>query len=54
MAQHRKVWEADLDEDLQDVDLNLAIGNYGQNGAYDDGTYLLRLTMGRTLTNLAC
>lgn len=24
-------WEAELDEDLQDVDLNLAIGNYGQN-----------------------
>ena len=39
MAQHRKaLWEADLDEDLQDVDLNLAIGNYGQNGLYvEDG-----------------
>ncbi|KAJ3008748.1 hypothetical protein NUW54_g3037 [Trametes sanguinea] len=36
MAQQRKVWEADLDEDLQDVDLNLAIGSYGQNGLYDD------------------
>ena len=40
MAQQRKaLWEADLDEDLQDVDLNLAIGSYGQNGLYDDGTY---------------
>ncbi|KAI0764991.1 eukaryotic translation initiation factor 3 subunit 6 [Fomes fomentarius] len=37
MSQHRKaLWEADLDEDLQDVDLNLAIGNYGQNGLYED------------------
>lgn len=31
-------WESDLDEDLQDVDLNLAIGTYGQNGTYEDGT----------------
>ena len=38
MAQQRKaLWEADLDEDLQDVDLNFAIGNFGQNGQYDDG-----------------
>ncbi len=38
MAQQRKaLWEADLDEDLQDVDLSLAIGNYGQNGIYEDG-----------------
>ena len=38
MSQYRKsLWEADLDEDLQDVDLNLAIGNYGQSGLYDDG-----------------
>ncbi|KAH9950742.1 eukaryotic translation initiation factor 3 subunit 6 [Amylocystis lapponica] len=37
MAQQRKaLWDADLDEDLADVDLNLAIGNYGQNGMYDD------------------
>ena len=34
-------WESDLDEDLQDVDLNLAIGTYGQNGIYDDGALLL-------------
>lgn len=26
--------EADIDED---VDLSLAIGNYGQNGHYEDG-----------------
>ncbi|KAI0087211.1 eukaryotic translation initiation factor 3 subunit 6 [Irpex rosettiformis] len=37
MAQQRKaLWEADLDEEFHDVDLNLAIGNYGQNGLYDD------------------
>ncbi|KAL0958932.1 hypothetical protein HGRIS_014248 [Hohenbuehelia grisea] len=38
MAQQRMaLWaaEADIEEDLQDVDLSLAIGNYGQN-AYDD------------------
>ncbi len=37
MAQQRKVWEADMDEDLQDVDLSLAIGPYAQSGNYDDG-----------------
>ena len=38
MAQQRKaLWESDLDEDLHDVNLNLAIGTYGQNGLYDDG-----------------
>ena len=38
MSQQRKnLWEADIEEDLQDVDLNLAIGTYGQNGLYDDG-----------------
>ncbi|KAI0761861.1 eukaryotic translation initiation factor 3 subunit 6 [Irpex lacteus] len=37
MAQQRKaLWEADLDEDFHDVDLNLAIGTYGQSGLYDD------------------
>ncbi|GBE84293.1 eukaryotic translation initiation factor 3 subunit 6 [Sparassis latifolia] len=37
MSQQRKaLWEAELDEDLQDVDLSLAIGNYGQDGLYDD------------------
>ncbi|KAI0360712.1 eukaryotic translation initiation factor 3 subunit 6 [Trametes cingulata] len=37
MAQHRKpLWDAELDEDFQDVDLNLAIGTYGQSGLYDD------------------
>lgn len=38
MAQQRMpLWAAEeIDEDLQDVDLSLAIGNYGQNGIYDD------------------
>lgn len=32
------LWAAEeIDEDLQDVDLSLAIGNYGQDGTYDDG-----------------
>ena len=44
MAQQRTaLWEADLDEDFHDVDLNLAIGSYGQNGLYDDGMYAARL-----------
>lgn len=43
MAQQRMaLWAAEeIDEDLQDVDLSLAIGNYGQNGLYDDGEFLL-------------
>ena len=40
MAEQRMaLWvaEAELDDDLQDVDPSLAIGNYGQNGHnYDD------------------
>lgn len=40
MAQQRKaIWEADLDEELQDVDLSLAIGSYGQNDLYSDGMF---------------
>ncbi|OCH90225.1 eukaryotic translation initiation factor 3 subunit 6 [Obba rivulosa] len=35
----KALWEADLDEDLQDVDLSLAIGNYGQNGLYEDAQH---------------
>jgi translation initiation factor 3 subunit L len=32
-----RLWVTEeIDEDLQ-VDVNLAIGNYGQNGLYDDG-----------------
>jgi translation initiation factor 3 subunit L len=38
MSQQRMaLWAAEeIDEELQDVDLSLAIGNYGQNGLYDD------------------
>lgn len=38
MSQPRvSLWAADdIDDDLQ-VDVNLAIGNYGQNGLYEDG-----------------
>jgi translation initiation factor 3 subunit L len=41
MSQQRMaLWAAEeIDEDLQDVDLSLAVGNYGQNGMYDDGPY---------------
>ena len=39
MAQRQPLWAADTDieDDLQDVDFNMAMGNYGQNGMYDDG-----------------
>jgi hypothetical protein len=41
MSQPRaSLWAAEeIDEDLQ-VDVHLAIGNYGQNGLYDDGPYI--------------
>lgn len=29
--------EAEVDEDLEDVDLNLAIGSFGQTDLYEDG-----------------
>jgi translation initiation factor 3 subunit L len=36
MAQQRmELWAAEADID-EDVDLSLALGNYGQNGHYDD------------------
>lgn len=50
MAQQRTtLWEAELEEDLQDVDVNLAIGNYGQNGMYDDGERQAYVEAGRIL-----
>ena len=41
MSQPRaSLWATEeIDEDLQ-VDVHLAIGNYGQNGLYDDGLYI--------------
>jgi hypothetical protein len=44
MAEQRMaLWvaEAELDDDLQEVDPSLAIGNYGQNGHYDDGALIV-------------
>lgn len=36
--QRMALWAAEeLDEEMQDVDVNLAIGNYAQSGLYDDG-----------------
>ena len=37
--QRMPVWaaEAEVDEDLQDVDLSHTIGNYVQDGVYDEG-----------------
>lgn len=44
MAQQRMpIWaQDDIDED---VDLSLAIGNYGQNGHFDDGTCLAAVSV---------
>lgn len=42
--QRMPIWaaETEVDEDLQDVDLSHAIGNYVQNDVYDEGEcYLL-------------
>lgn len=38
-SQQRMMWanEAEIDEDLHEVDMNAAIGNYGQEGMYEDG-----------------
>jgi hypothetical protein len=37
--QRMAIWAAEeIDEDLQDVDLVLSIGNYPQNDVYDDGS----------------
>jgi translation initiation factor 3 subunit L len=40
--QRMPLWaaEAQIDEDMQDVDLNMAIGNYGQN-VHDQGAFVL-------------
>lgn len=40
MAEQRVAYwaaEAEVDEDLEDVDLNLAIGSFGQTDLYEDG-----------------
>ncbi|TDL20576.1 hypothetical protein BD410DRAFT_750769 [Rickenella mellea] len=38
MSQRMALWaaEAEMDEDLHEVDLSLAMGSYGQNGLYED------------------
>lgn len=37
MAEQRMTYWAAEDEDLEDVDLNLAIGSFGQTDLYEDG-----------------
>ncbi len=51
MSQPRaSLWAAEeIDEDLQ-VDVHLAIGNYGQNGLYDDSPYICSVIALSTLT----
>lgn len=42
MSTRPQLWttEAEIDEDLADVDINLALGNYGQvQGVYDVGQW---------------
>jgi hypothetical protein len=40
MSQRANYYEEELDDadDLADVGLNLAIGNYGQGGLFEDGS----------------
>ena len=40
MAQRHNYYEDEIDdaEDYEEVGLNLAIGNYGQAGIYEDGS----------------
>lgn len=47
MANRAPLWaaEAEIEEELQDVDLSHAIGNYTQNGVYDDGEPSTPFTM---------
>jgi hypothetical protein len=49
--QRMPLWaaEAEIDEDMHDVDVNLAIGNYGQN-LYDQGAPFCPPRPARTLT----
>lgn len=46
MSQPRvSLWATEeIDEDLQ-VDVNLAIGNYGQGGQYDDGRWIIPINL---------
>jgi hypothetical protein len=41
-----RMWgpDADADDELADVDVDLAIGNYGQGSLYDDGAWQAALT----------
>jgi hypothetical protein len=49
MAQQRMaLWAAEADID-EDVDLSLALGNYGQNGHYDDGEVTFIILLPRIL-----
>ena len=45
MSTRMRLWnaETDADDELAEVDLNLAIGSYGQSGIYDEGSLLGRL-----------
>jgi hypothetical protein len=54
MSQPRaSLWATEeIDEDLQ-VDVHLAIGNYGQNGLYDDGSYIRSVILSLSHHSLA-
>lgn len=50
MSQRANYYEEEIDDadDLADVGLNLAIGNYGQGGLYEDGSEHDGLPLHRT------
>ena len=54
MAEQRVAYwaaEAEVDEDLEDVDLNLAIGSFGQTDLYEDGASKGRNPVSDSVTN---
>ena len=56
MSQQRMaLWTAEeIDEEFQGVDLSLAIGNYGQNELYDDGSTAFPLILSINDVNSQC
>ena len=52
MSQRQNYYEDEIDdaEDYEEVGLNLAIGNYGQAGIYEDGSQ--SIVQSATLTQL--
>ena len=49
------LWAAeDMDEELQDVDVNIGLGSYGQGEMYDEGTSYKNLNADVHATHITC